>query len=245
MIVAHYSRHKKEIVESKLLFMTKLKNCKGQEDFCLTYDDFKKMIRSMDLNKIKFNSIYTREKFEKSIYNHNLNNSYKLYDDFIYGTCLTTNPQSERFKEKYGNDFLEFDLNVIKRFNSGYLFAFNVVYKLKDIEQYIYDLASQLYINGEYLTRCALDLTEDNLPDNYENIYNRLFYYLKVLYKKESYEFEKEIRVFIDLKRIQNKEIEVFGNFTHDLNEYEYEKYIKQVNDHLAVNLEKLGINLI
>lgn len=247
MIYSHYSSQCNSIMRSKRLYLSRLSNCKGQEDFCLTLNDYINMIEQIDLNKIKFNDFFSKEKFTKVLNIKNLNNNYNLKEDSIFGVCLTENPVSKEFNLKYGYEYINIELDNIKKYS--FLNIRNVIYSLNNIEQYFYDLTSDLYVNGEYQTRLALELTEEQMPDNYDDIFTRSYYYLKVLYKKEKYKFENEIRVFFDETKIKSSKLEEFNgsnyHYTHNLNYDEFNKCISKIDDnHYALNLDFLGIML-
>ena len=143
MKVAHYSIKCSEIIHSQELFMKKFKDCKGQEDFCLTFDQFIEVLKKLDLDKINYNKLLTREKFERIINCSSIVDKFLNLDERIFGFCLTTNPPSNEFIDKYGREYIEFDLDDILRMNTGFLFYYRVFYSLDEVESYLYDLCNK------------------------------------------------------------------------------------------------------
>ena len=244
MIYKHFSSEESinSIYESKQLWLTRLVDCKGQKDFILDEKMFLDMISSLDYSKIKYKDIFPRSKFEKMCSYKHINKKYIFYSKNLYGVCITTDGTNKKFKEKYPDKYISFELDSIRRKNAGFLFIYDVVYKLTDIEQYVYDLAYILYINGEHQARHALELSEETLPDNFEDMFSRLFYYMKVLYKLSDFSFEKETRIFVDGGKLEKEEAEVFSGdgycFTHDTPKIIYEKHIVESDNKYIMLLD-------
>lgn len=247
MIVSHYSNSCELIKNSKRLWMSRLIKCKGQDDFCLSLKKYRKMMNSLNLAKIKYNALLPKDEFKKVISCKNISEKYYLIEKNIYGTCFIYKKPNSKFITKYGNKHLNFELNNLKKHNSGFVFVEKVIYSLKHVEQYIYDLTLELYMQGEAFTRYALDLKKEDLPDNYEDIFSRTFYYLKVLYKKKKFSFENEIRVFLDSTKIDSGILESFDgadyHYTNNINTIDFNKYVCKIDDnHFALKIDNLNL---
>lgn len=167
----------------------------------------------------------------------------------LYGACLTRDGNNIKFKNKYGEYYILFDLDAIKKKNTDFLLIYDVTYSLDNIEQYVYNLASDLYVKGEYQTRWALELSENELPDNYEDMMSRLFYYMKVLCKMAKFEFEHETRIVVDANKIKKGVTEEFSgdgyHYTNNILEMIYGRHLKNDGDKYILLLDSfMGINL-
>ncbi len=237
------------IYDTKKLWLTKLINCKGQKDFCLTEEMFFEMISNIDYSLIKYNTYFPMNKFIEMCKCKRISGKYELYDNMLYGACITTDGENEIFQKKYGKYHISFDLESIKRKNTDFLLIYDVVYSLKNIEQYVYDLSSALYIRGEYQTRLALELSDKDLPDNFEDMLSRLFYYMKVLYKMPKFEFEHETRIVVDANKIKRGVTESFVgdgyHYTHNILKMVYEKHLIEEDDKYILLLDSFpNINI-
>lgn len=238
------------IYNSKELYLTKLKKCKGQKDFYLTEKKFFRLLKNIKISSINFKyNYFPKEKFIKLINTTKLNKTYYLDDEMIYGCCLTTEPINNKFKRKYGKYYVSLNLNSILRSNEGYLFVYKTFYSLKKIDQFIYELFAKLYFDGEYTTRYALELTEDSFPDNYENMLSRCYYFLKALYKPKKFKFENETRIILDMYKLNTGVVESFVGrgfcYTHNILEIQYNKHISILEDKCILHLDTFrDINL-
>lgn len=250
----HYHFSKSDIIRSiynsKKIYLTKLKKCKGQKDFYLTEKMFFKILKNINVNLIDYKYVqFPKEKFINIINITKLNKKYYLNDELIYGCCLTQEPVNKKFKRKYGENYVSFNLDAILRCNVGYLFVYKTFYSLKNIDQYVYDLLAILYYEGEYATRIALELTEENFPDNYEDMLSRCFYFLKALYKPKKFKFENETRILLDKHKIKTGVVESFVGsnycYTHNIFEMQYNNHISIFEDKCVLHLDSFeDINL-
>lgn len=245
LVFYHYSNSAaiKNIFDSKQLYLTRLKFCKGQKDFYLTLKMYIKILKNINYDKIEYHSKwYTKDKFKMTCNIKDINSKYLLDENEIFGCCLTSSPVSKKFQKKYGSSNISFNLDAIKRANTGFLFIYNVFYSLKKVDQYVYDLFANLYEEGEAFTRFALDLSEKDMPDNFDNIFTRGFYYLKALYKPRKFRFENETRIFVDLKKIKSQEVESFSGqgycYTHNILESQYLSHLGVCSDKCILFLD-------
>lgn len=161
-----------------------------------------------------------------------MSNKYSLCIRNIFGVCLTGNGNNETFRKKYGEHFISFELETILINCVGFLFAHDVIYDLNNSGQYLYDLACELYSEGEYSYRNALNLTENDMPDNYDDMISRLYHYLKVLYKKEEFSFENEKRIIIDEGIINNGVVYSYVGenyyYTQHICKHQYARHVER-----------------
>lgn len=237
MIYKHFSSREtiKIIYDTKKLWLTKLIECKGQKDFCLTEDMFFNMLSNLDYSQIQYSPYFPMDKFSEMCKCKRINDKYKFYENKLYGACITIDGNNEQFRDKYGKYHIDFDLEAVKKKNTDFLMIYDVVYSLEGIEQYVYDLSKILYLKGEYQTRYALELSDKDLPDNYEDMVSRLFYYMKVLYKLPEFEFEHETRIVVDANKLNTGVTESFVgegyHYTHNILKMIYGTHLEEHKD--------------
>ncbi len=230
----HYSKQDRieSIIKNKKIFLNKLSNCHGQKEFSLQKKRFFKLLKNIKYENINYDERFTRDKFENlcNIGNIDLSNTIYCsdYEEKIYSASFTKNGINRKFKRKYGEFYISIDLDPIYRKNSGYLIIHDVCYSLKKIDQYLYDLAKDLYITHELSIR-KFGVDEETMPDDYNKMISRLFYFFKLLYKPKKFKYECETRIIFNTEILEigiNDEYSGKGFYCTDLFSKDLVKHI-------------------
>lgn len=231
MQVYHFCKKNQEkniddIYETKEFYLSKFSECSGQDDFCLTKQQFIESIMNINYDVIQYKNELSRTLFEaicEQVTKHESDFFFSCND--IYGCSTTIDKymptREESLKEKYGKSYIQFDIEPIS--NKNFFFVSKVEYALnnetsntsKQFSSFCYKLFYYIFMRFYYMPSIIFG-TENHIDDNlYKEILTRGYYYLKILYKKQEFRKEKEYRIIFDLKAIRT--LTIFGRKTGNL----------------------------
>lgn len=204
-------------------------------DFYLTEDLFKDLRSKIDYSKIKYNQNLTKDQFEiicKSDIDQQTLHEFKATD--IFFACVTTNRNALLKDGRFGQNYVDFDLDSLKKKGSPFLLIENVFYGENPISfgQYLYDYLLRLieYYNFSFDVFSIIF----NVENNKEKLLAKCFEYLKFFMKPAvNYEIEEEIRILFDFNVYKQCTTHGFilcgTNYSECIPRSLIEKYLKNI----------------
>lgn len=203
-------------------------------DFYLKEDLFENLRSQIDYSRIKYSQNLTKDQF-KIICNSDIDKEtlreFKATD--IFFACVTKN-RDELLKDgRFGQNYVDFDLDNLKSKGRQFLFIENVFYGIKPIKfgQYLYDFLLRLIEHYKF----AFDVFGIQFKvENYEaKLLAKCFSYLRFFMKPADYEIEEEIRILFDFnvykQCIRNGFTQCGTNSSECIPRSLIEKYLKNI----------------
>lgn len=246
-----------QIFENQELWLNNGEKHSGKDeydtgDFYLTEDIFNDLRSQIDYSRIKYNPNLTKDQFEiicKSGIDKETLRDFKSTD--IFFACVTTNRNALLKDGRFGQNYVDFDLDFLKTKKSRFLLIKNVFYGKDPIKfgQYFYDY---LLMMIEYYCDSFHEFNIPfNVDDNKEKLLAKCFVYLRFFMKPKdscqeplkpadssqkplvNYEIEEEIRILFDFNVYKQCTMHGFmqcgTNFSECIQRYDVEKYLKNI----------------
>lgn len=221
-------------------------------DFYLTEELFNDLRSQIDYSRIKYNHNLTRDQFEticKSDIDKETLRDFKSTD--IFFACVTTNRNALLKDGRFGQNYVDFDLDFLKTRKSQFLFIENVFYGKDPIKfgQYLYDYLLRLieYYNFSF----DVFSIQFKVENTEAKLLAKCFAFLKFFMKPKdscqeplkpaessqkpvvNYEIEEEIRILFDFNVYKQCTMHGFTqcgtNFSECIQRSDVEKYLKNI----------------
>lgn len=211
-------------------------------DFYLTEKLFKDLRSQIDYSRIKYNPNLTKDQFEiicKSDIDKETLRDFKSTD--IFFACVTTNRNALLKDGRFGQNYVDFDLDSLKTKGSPFLLIENVFYGENPISfgQYFYDyLLTMIKYYYNSFREFSISFNVDNIK---EKLLTKSFVYLKYFMKPAdssqkpliNYEIEEEIRILFDFNVYKQCTTHGFilcgTNYSECIPRSFIEKYLKNI----------------